>query len=145
MAVAIGNFSNEMTAFYVTRAGRTQFVDEAISTGLGPNTRLQLTFGLFYFDYDLDTRLDLLCATGIWRKTSIACNPVSITSNRRSCSGMRVPSTERSSCRSPREHCGEDLLKPMVGRGAGFADIDNDGDLDVLITSSRAKTKIASK
>ena len=36
----------------------------AISSGLGPNTRLELTFGVFYFDYDLDGRLDIFAANG---------------------------------------------------------------------------------
>ena len=64
LAVAIGNFSNEMTALYVTPRDRLSFYDEAISTGLGPSTRLLLTFGLFYTDYDLDGRSDLFCANG---------------------------------------------------------------------------------
>ena len=32
------------------------------------------------------------------------------------------------------EHTGPDLSKPMVGRGSAFADIDGDGDLDVVLT-----------
>ncbi|HXI52974.1 MAG TPA: CRTAC1 family protein, partial [Candidatus Saccharimonadales bacterium] len=34
----------------------------------------------------------------------------------------------------PPEKCGPDLFRPMVGRGSAFADIDGDGDLDVVIT-----------
>jgi hypothetical protein len=34
----------------------------------------------------------------------------------------------------PTEKCGPDLFKPIVGRGSAFADIDGDGDLDVVIT-----------
>jgi len=34
----------------------------------------------------------------------------------------------------PAEKCGEDLLKPIVGRGSAFGDIDGDGDLDVVMT-----------
>ena len=32
------------------------------------------------------------------------------------------------------EKCGGDLFKPIVGRGSAFADIDGDGDLDVVLT-----------
>ena len=39
-------------------------IDAAIATGLGPPTRLELKFGIFFFDYDLDGRLDLLSANG---------------------------------------------------------------------------------
>jgi hypothetical protein len=32
------------------------------------------------------------------------------------------------------EKAGKDLFKPIVGRGSAFADIDGDGDLDVVLT-----------
>ncbi len=34
----------------------------------------------------------------------------------------------------PVEKSGRDLPKPIVGRGSAFADIDGDGDLDVVLT-----------
>lgn len=136
IAVAIGNFSNEMTAFYVTRAGRMQFVDEAISTGLGPSTRLQLTFGLFYFDYDHDTRLDLFCANGHLEEDINRVQPSQHYEQPPQLFWNAGPQYGTEFLPVAAVQCGEDLLKPMVGRGAGYADIDNDGDLDVLITSS---------
>lgn len=135
IGIAIGNFSNEMTALYVSTGREMQFVDEAVSTGLGPHSRLDLTFGVVYLDADLDGRLDLFCSNGhleeeINRVQSSQhyeqpqqlfwnCGPEHFTEF--------VPLTA--------EQCGEDLLRPMVGRGAAFADIDSDGDLDVLVTA----------
>ena len=63
-AVAIGNFANEMTAFFVRQQASGQFVDESISAGIGAPSRASLTFGLLFFDYDLDGRLDLLTING---------------------------------------------------------------------------------
>src|SRR5262249_7878418 len=34
------------------------------------------------------------------------------------------------------KRAGDDLFKPVVGRGSAFADIDGDGDLDVVITQA---------
>ena len=62
--IAIGNFANEMSSVYVKPAVTNLFTDQAIVTGIGPASRQALTFGLFFFDYDLDGRQDLLQANG---------------------------------------------------------------------------------
>ena len=133
IGVAIGNFSNEMTALYVSYGDQMRFMDEAISSGLGPSTRLELTFGVFYFDYDLDGRLDLLAANG----------HVEEDINRvQSSQHYAQPPQLFWNCGSEQEteflpvgahDCGPDLVKPLVGRGASFADVDGDADLDVVI------------
>ena len=65
IGLAIGNFANEMTALYVCDQPSTvQFSDLANLFGLGAPTQPPLKFGLFFFDYDLDGRLDLLTANG---------------------------------------------------------------------------------
>ena len=65
LGLAIGNFANEMTALYVCdQPASLQFSDLANLYGLGAPTQPPLKFGLFFFDYDLDGRLDLLSANG---------------------------------------------------------------------------------
>ena len=65
LGLAIGNFANEMTALYVSdQPASLQFSDLANLYGLGAPTQPPLKFGLFFFDYDLDGRLDLLSANG---------------------------------------------------------------------------------
>ena len=62
-SLVIGNFSNEMMALY-TNEGNGLFIDEAPATAIGRASLLTLTFGCFFFDYDLDGLLDIFAANG---------------------------------------------------------------------------------
>ncbi len=134
LGVAIANFANEMNGFYVAAPGSFQFSDEASLEPMGPASRPLLKFGLFFFDYDLDGWPDLLTSNGhldadIGRaaKSQSYAQPAQLFWN-----GGPQQSTTFTLVTA--EQSGTDLFKPMVGRGATFADIDGDGDLDVLLT-----------
>jgi len=136
LGIGIGNFANEMTALYVQQNSPTNFSDEAITEGVGPASRLLLKFGLFFFDYDLDGRLDLLTANGHLeeeiakiQKSQTYRQPAQLFWNAGDKSGGCFVAV------SP-EKAGSALFKPIVGRGSAFADIDGDGDLDVVLTQT---------
>jgi hypothetical protein len=42
----------------------------------------------------------------------------------------------------PPEKVGPDLLRPIVGRGSTYADIDGDGDLDVVLTANGGPARL---
>jgi hypothetical protein len=62
-SLMIGNFSNEMLALYHNE-GRGLFIDDAAAAGIGQPSLLTLAFGCFFFDFDLDGRLDIFVANG---------------------------------------------------------------------------------
>jgi hypothetical protein len=134
LGIAIGNFANEMTALYVAQNTPTNFSDEAITEGVGPASRLPLKFGLFFFDYDLDGRLDLLTADGHLEE-EISKIQASQT-YAQSAQLFWNAGDHHGGCFVPvsADKAGADLFKPIVGRGSAFADIDGDGDLDVILT-----------
>jgi hypothetical protein len=130
-SLVIGNFSNEMMGLYHNE-GNGLFIDEAPTSTVGRASLLTLSFGAFFFDYDLDGRLDIFAANGhvaddinvVQPKVTYAQPPHL----------FRNLGERRFEEVAPK--LGPALARPMVGRGAAYADIDRDGDLDLLISTN---------
>jgi hypothetical protein len=130
-SLIIGNFSNEMMALYHNE-GTGLFIDEAPATTVGQATMLKLTFGAFFFDFDLDGNIDILGANGhVHDDINVVQQQVTYAQAPHLFRNLGKKHFEEVS-----KKVGKDFQQPVVARGAAYGDIDNDGDLDVLISTN---------
>lgn len=145
LGIAIGNFSNEMTALYVCQTPGSSFPifrDEAVSNGIGPVTRVELTFGILFLDADLDGRLDLFASNGHLEEDIQKVQAGHHYEQPPQLLWNCGPEYDSEFMVASEEKTGSDFAKRIVGRGATMADIDLDGDLDLFIAVSGGKPRL---
>ncbi len=130
-SLVIGNFTDEGMSLYHNE-GSGLFTDESESAGIAGPSALSLTFGCFFFDYDLDGRLDIFAANGhvaddigVVRPNLHYAEPPLLFHN-----------LGQGKFQDVSADVGAALRRPMVARGAAYADFDNDGDLDLVVTTN---------
>jgi enediyne biosynthesis protein E4 len=136
-SLVIGNFTNESMALYKDDASGL-LVDESARSGIAAMTVQSLTFGCFFMDYDLDGRLDIVAANGhvsddiaVVQPTLRYAQPMGVFRNIGSRKFEDVSGK-----------LGVAIKKPVVGRGLAYADFDNDGDLDLVITANNGPARL---
>ncbi len=127
----VGNFSNEMLNLF-RNEGNGLFVDAAPRSAVGQSTLLTLTFGAFFFDYNLNGLEDIFLANGHLDPLIEAVQP--------RVKFAQPPQLFRNLGQgrfaAANDEVGADFNKPLVARGAAYADIDGDGDLDIAIATN---------
>jgi enediyne biosynthesis protein E4 len=136
-SVIIGNFTNESMALY-RNEGDGLFTDEATSSNIGKMSAQSLTFACFFFDYDLDGLPDIFAANGHVSDDISVVQP--------NVRYAQLPHLFRNLGKKKFEEVtpklGRALQQAMVGRGAAYGDYDNDGDLDLLLTTNNGPARL---
>ena len=130
-SLLITNFSNQMLSLYHNE-GKGLFVDEAPRSEIGRASLLTLGFGCFFFDYDLDGWPDILVTNGhidgdiqrVQANVKYAMPP------------HLFRNIGKGKFEEVTKTLGQAFASPRVGRGAAYADINNDGRLDLLLSTS---------
>lgn len=135
--IVVGNFTNEAMALY-SSDGAGLFTDEAPKSGIGKMSAHSLTFAVFFFDYDLDGLLDIFAANGHVSDDISVVQP--------NVKYAQPPHLFHNKGKKKFEEMtgklGRALQRAIVGRGAAYGDFDNDGDLDLLITSNNGPARL---
>ncbi|MGB9435832.1 MAG: CRTAC1 family protein [Candidatus Acidiferrum sp.] len=130
-SLLITNFANQMISLYHNE-GKGLFVDEAPRSEIGRDTLLTLGFGCFFFDYDLDGWPDILVANG-----HIDGDIQRVQPNVKYAMPPHVfRNVGKGNFQEVTNSLGAAFATPRVGRGAAYGDINNDGRLDLLMSTN---------
>jgi hypothetical protein len=131
------NHHKEVPVLY-RNLGDVLFEDATLATGAGSGSFLYVNWGTGFVDFDNDGHRDLFIACGhtddkialIDRSQSFAM-PNVLLSNLGNGKFLNVS-----------DQSGDGLLLKLPSRGAGFDDLDNDGDVDVVVLNMRSKPTV---
>ena len=130
-SLMITNFSNQMISLYHNE-GKGLFVDEAPRSDVGRASLLTLGFGCFFFDYDLDGWPDILVVNGHIdpdiQKVQVNVKYAEPPHLFRNLGKGKFAEVTKSA--------GAEFAAARVGRSAAYADVFNDGRLDVLLSTN---------
>ena len=131
--------SQETNTIYVNN-GKGWFEDRTLATGLGAPSQAFTGFGTAWLDYDNDGWLDLFVANGAVR-----------TLPERLAEGVPFPLDQTNqifrnlgdgSFKETTKGAGTVFNQSEVSRGVAFGDVDNDGDVDILVANNSGPARL---
>jgi enediyne biosynthesis protein E4 len=136
-SLVIGNFTTESMTLYHNDASGL-FTDQTAPSGIGPPSARSLTFGTFFFDYNLDGLSDIVAVNGHVADDISAVQPTLHYAE----APLLFRNLGNGKFEDVSNTVGAAFREPMVARGAAYADFDNNGDLDLVITTNNGPARL---
>jgi hypothetical protein len=131
---------DEETNTLFVNDGSGRFTDGTLEAGLGVSSRQRTGFGTAFVDYDNDGWLDLIAINGAVKTLSALArlgDPFPLhQKNQLFHNGGAGRFEDVTAAAGPAFELSE------VGRGAAFGDVDNDGDVDVLVANNHGPARL---
>jgi hypothetical protein len=132
----VTNHETEMHSLFLNLDGRL-FSDITVRSGLGPATRAYVGFGVVFFDYDNDMQLDVAIANG-----NVMATAARVRAGAKYAQRNLLLRNTGGRFQDMKDQAGPGFSPEMVSRALAAGDIDNDGDLDLLITNNNDRPNL---
>jgi len=135
--LVVTNHESEMHSLF-RNAGNGAFTDATATSGIGPATLRYVGFGVVFADYDNDGDLDLAIVNGHVLDNIAMMRSGAQYAQRR----LLMQNTGAGSFRDVSPLSGPAFAEEKVGRTVVSGDVDNDGDLDLLVTNNGQRAEL---
>jgi hypothetical protein len=141
--VFVTNFSGETNTLYANRGGDEGFDDHSASSGLIKGCIDHTGFGVEAFDIELDGDLDLAIVNGATlMETPHPRAGQSSPFNRYAEPNLVYLNSGKGDFKQSREQCSAFVDGLEISRGLVGGDIDNDGDIDLLVSNTQGRAQL---
>jgi hypothetical protein len=137
--LVVTNLTGEYADLYANN-GKGWFDDVSHESGLALETRRYTGFGVSMLDYDNDGWLDLVIVNGAVKSIEEQARKGSLYPLGQS--NLLLHNNGKGRFEDVGSRAGAAFSLAEVGRGAAFGDIDNDGDVDVLVVNNNGPARL---
>ncbi len=139
LGLIVTNHETEMHSVFVNVDGAV-FSDVTTRSGVGPATRPYVGFGVAFVDYDNDGRLDIAIANG-----HVMMHAALLRGGGKFAQRNLLLRNLGERFQDMKDQAGPGFSIERVSRALAAGDIDNDGDVDLLVTNNGAASEPAAE